>query len=57
VLATALFVAGLVLVALAVGALAGLWWGVLLVGVVLVGLAVLTQMADRDTVEAIGGDE
>lgn len=56
-LATALFVAGLVLVALAVGALAGLWWGVLLVGVVLVGLAVLTQMADRDTVEAIGGDE
>ncbi|MCR6647786.1 MAG: hypothetical protein NVV70_06460 [Cellulomonas sp.] len=45
-LAPALFVVGLALVALAVGALAGPWWGVLLVGVVLVALAVLTQAAD-----------
>ena len=45
VLAPALFVAGLVLVAVAIGALAGLWWGVLVGGIVLVGVAVLTQLA------------
>lgn len=55
-LAPALFVLGLVLVALAVGALAGPWWGVLLVGVALVGLAVLTQRAaDGESAEAGDG--
>ena len=44
-LASALFIVGLALIALAVGALAGPWWGVLLVGLVLVVLAVLTQRA------------
>jgi membrane protein implicated in regulation of membrane protease activity len=48
VLAPALFVVGLVLIALAVGAMAGPWWGVLLVGVALVALAVLTQRAADD---------
>lgn len=41
-----LFVSGLALVALAVGFLAGLWWGVLVAGVVLVGLGVLTVTDD-----------
>lgn len=43
-LAAALFVAGLAAVALAVGSLAGLWWGVLVGGVFLVGLGVLTEV-------------
>lgn len=47
-LAPALFVVGLVLIALAVGALAGPWWGVLLVGAALIALAVLTQRATDD---------
>lgn len=37
---------GLALVALAVGALAGLWWGVLVTGVVLAAGGVLGASAD-----------
>lgn len=43
-LAAALFVVGLAAVALAVGALAGPWWGVLAAGVFLVVLGVLTDL-------------
>ncbi len=39
-LSTACELAGLVLVAAAVGALAGLWWGVLVAGVILVVLGI-----------------
>lgn len=41
----ALFIVGVVLIAFAVGALAGVWWGVLVGGVELVALAVLTRAA------------
>lgn len=44
-MATTYFVAGLLLVALAVGFLAGAWWGVLAAGVELVALGVLEQAA------------
>jgi hypothetical protein len=47
VLANTLFVLGLVAIAVAVGALAGLWWGVLAAGVLLVLLAVLTEIGGR----------
>lgn len=46
-LAPSLFVSGLALVALAIAFLFGLWWGVLVAGVVLVGLGVLTATDDR----------
>lgn len=44
-LAAVLFVAGLVAITVAVGALAGAWWGVLAAGLLLVALAVLTELA------------
>lgn len=44
-MAEGLFVAGLVLVALAVGGIAGPWWGVLVAGLVLAALGVLTRAA------------
>ena len=43
-MATLLFLAGLALVAVATGELAGLWWGVLVAGVALVVLGVLTEL-------------
>lgn len=46
-LAPALFLSGLLLVAVATGFLAGLWWGVLLAGAVLAALGVLTAAQDR----------
>lgn len=51
-LAAALFILGLVAIAVAVGALAGLWWGVLVGGVLLVLLAVLTEAGGRQTAAA-----
>lgn len=47
VLAPALFILGLLAIAVAVGALAGLWWGVLAAGVLLVLLGVLTEAGAR----------
>jgi hypothetical protein len=41
--ATIYFAAGLVLIAVAVGVLAGPWWGVLALGVELLALGVLEQ--------------
>jgi membrane protein implicated in regulation of membrane protease activity len=55
VLAPVLFVLGLALVAVAVGALAGPWWGVLVAGVVLVALAVLTESGVRGASNAGSG--
>lgn len=52
-LAAALFVLGLVAIAVAVGALAGLWWGVLVAGVLLVVLAVLTELGSRQAAAAV----
>lgn len=46
-LAAALFLSGLVLVSVAVAALAGAWWGVLVAGVVLAALGVLTEAGTR----------
>lgn len=46
-LAPVLLLAGLVLVALAVGALAGPWWGVLALGVALVAVAALLARGER----------
>lgn len=46
-LAPALFLIGLTLVGVAVGFIAGLWWGVLVAGVVLAALGVLTAVQDR----------
>lgn len=46
-MATVLFVLGLVVVTVAVGALAGVWWGVLLAGVLLATLGVLTEAGPR----------
>lgn len=43
-LAAFLFVAGIVLVAVATAALAGIWWGVLVAGIALIVLGVLTEM-------------
>ena len=54
-LAAALFVAGLVAIVVAIAMLAGLWWGVLAGGVLLVALAVLTNAAPSGSVER-GGD-
>ena len=42
---TLYFLLGLALAALAVGALAGPWWGVLVLGVELVALGILTETA------------
>jgi len=47
VLAPVLLLVGLGLVALAVGALAGPWWGVLAVGVALVAVAVIVARGER----------
>lgn len=44
-MAQGLFIVGLVLVALAVGGIAGPWWGVLVAGLVLAALGVLTRAA------------
>lgn len=44
-MATWYFVAGLLLIAVAVGFLAGPWWGVLAAGVELLALGVLEQAA------------
>lgn len=46
-LAAALFVAGLVLLVVAIGGLAGPWWGALAAGAFLVVLGVLTAADDR----------
>ncbi|NCT90245.1 hypothetical protein GXB85_04660 [Cellulomonas sp. APG4] len=54
-LAAALFVAGLVAIVVAIAMLAGLWWGVLAGGVLLVALAVLTNAATPGKAEP-GGD-
>lgn len=46
-LAVVLFVTGLVAVVVAVAALAGLWWGLLLAGLLLAVLGVLTEVEAR----------
>lgn len=46
-LAAVLFVAGLVLLVVAVAALAGPWWGVLAAGLILTALGVLTAVDER----------
>lgn len=45
-MADVLFIAGIVAVVVATGALAGIWWGVLLLGVLLVALGWLTRRAE-----------
>lgn len=47
-MAAALFVLGLTAVVIAVWGLAGPWWALLTLGVVLVALAVLTERAPAD---------
>jgi hypothetical protein len=47
VLAVVLFVTGLVAVVVAVAALAGPWWGLLLAGLLLAVLGVLTDVGAR----------
>jgi hypothetical protein len=47
VLAPLLFVAGIVLVVAAIAALAGPWWAVLTLGLILAALGVLTAAWDR----------
>lgn len=50
-LAVILFILGLVAIVVAVAMLAGLWWGVLLAGIFLVGGGVLTNMGERKAPE------
>lgn len=63
-MADAILALGVLLVAIAVGALAGIWWGVLFVGVVLIVYAVVDARealvappadpaAPRDTLERV----
>lgn len=55
-MAVAMFLAGLLLIALAVGALAGIWWGLLAAGLILVVLGVLTQAGARSAGVQRGAD-
>jgi len=45
--AVALFLVGLAAIVLGIGGLAGIWWALLTLGLVLVGLAVLTELGGR----------
>ncbi len=51
-MATILFVAGLVALVAAIGALAGWWWALLAAGVALVVLAVLTELGTPKSTRA-----
>ena len=46
-MAVALFLVGLAAIVLGIGGLAGIWWALLTLGLVLVGLAVLTEVGSR----------
>lgn len=46
-MAVALFLVGLAAIVLGIGGLAGIWWALLTLGLVLVGLAVLTELGGR----------
>ncbi|MFE6228916.1 hypothetical protein [Cellulosimicrobium sp. NPDC057862] len=46
-MAVALFLVGLAAIVLGIGGLAGIWWALLTLGVVLVALAVLTEVGGR----------
>lgn len=46
-MAVALFLVGLAAIVLGIGGLAGIWWALLTLGIVLVALAVLTELGGR----------
>lgn len=53
-MAVALFLVGLAALVLGIAGLAGIWWAVLALGFVLVGLAVLTELGGRGDAKTKG---